>query len=112
MKDQDSILLTVKKMLGLPSDYTPFDLDVIVHINSAFLTLNQLGIGPSTVFSITDKSNTWDEFTNDEPDMEAVKNYIFLKVRMLFDPPSSSIIMDALKTASDEMLFRLNVQKD
>ena len=105
----DSILISIKKMLGIAEEYTPFDIDIILHINSVFMILNQLGIGPSSGFRIEDDSATWSDFTEDKLDVEAVKSYIYLKVRLLFDPPSSSAAMESINRLISELEWRLNV---
>lgn len=104
----DSILTSVKKMLGITSEYTHFDDDLIIHINSVFMILNQLGIGPSEGFSIASDVETWDEFTNDDLTLESVKSYMYLKVGILFDPPTSSSVMDAKNRMISELEWRLN----
>lgn len=108
----DSIFNTVKKMLGLPADYTPFDTDILVHINGVFLTLQQLGVGPKDGFSITGPDETWDEFLDQSSLLEAVKNYIYLKVRVAFDPPTGGSVLDAMKEQIAEYEWRINVQVD
>ena len=105
----DSILTSIKKMLGIAEEYTPFDVDIILHINSVFMILNQLGVGPSSGFRIEDDSATWSDFTEDKLDVEAVKSYIYLKVRLLFDPPSSSAAMESINRLISELEWRLNV---
>ena len=105
----DSILTSIKKMLGIAEEYTPFDVDIILHINSVFMILNQLGVGPSSGFRIEDDSATWSDFTEDKLDAEAVKSYIYLKVRLLFDPPSSSAAMESINRLISELEWRLNV---
>ena len=92
MTDQmgDSILVTIKKMLGLEDNYTPFDVDVMVHINAALMSLTQLGIGPKEGFTITDYTQTWSDFITNEVKLGAVKTYVYLKVKMVFDPPTNS----------------------
>lgn len=109
----DSILLTVKAMLGIPEDYEPFDSQLILFINSVLSVLRQVGIGNS-VFRITGSSETWDELisTEDDLDIDEVQTYVYMKVRMLFDPPTSSITMDALKQSIAEFEWRLNLQAD
>lgn len=106
----DSILDTIKQLLGIQSDYTAFDTDIIVHINSAFMALNQLGVGPTECFSIDGSGENWAEFVNKSIDLEAVKTYIYLKVRTIFDPPSSSVVMEAMNKNISELEWRLNVQ--
>ena len=105
----DSILTSIKKMLGIAEEYTPFDIDIISHINSVFMILNQLGVGPSAGFRIEDDSATWSDFTEDKLDVEAVKSYIYLKVRLLFDPPSSSAAMESINRLISELEWRLNM---
>lgn len=100
----DSILTSVKKMLGITEEYEHFDADIIMHINSVFMILTQIGIGPVEGFVIEDKSAVWSDFIPDTDPigMQAVKSYVFLKARMLFDPPSG-----AVADASDRMLSEL-----
>lgn len=108
----ESILVTIKKMLGLGEEYTPFDTDIIVHINSAFMTLTQLGIGPEEGFQITDANSTWGDFISDNEMIGAVTNYTYLTVRTLFDPPSNSFVMDAMQKQIEQLGWRLNVQAE
>lgn len=105
----ESILTSVKKMLGIAKDYTHFDSDIIMHINSVFLILNQLGVGPSDGFFIEDDTFLWEDFLDGETNMELVKSYVFLKVKLLFDPPLSSAAMDATNRMIAEFEWRLNV---
>lgn len=106
-----SILDTTKKMLGFDWDYTVFDIDIITHINSVFFTLQQLGVGPETGYSISDNSDTWDDYVAGD-NIQAVKSYMYLKVRMLFDPPANSFTQDAMKNAATEFEWRLNVHTE
>lgn len=106
----DSILDTIKKMLGIPTNDTAFDSDILVGINSAFMILNQLGVGPETVFSIEDKDATWVDFLTEEVMYSAVKTYIYLFVRLVFDPPATSFVLEALRSQKAELEWRLNVQ--
>lgn len=106
----NSILLTVKKMLGIAEEYKAFDIDVITNINSVFLTLNQLGVGPSG-FQITDESEEWSDFV-DPAKMPGIQTYVYLRTRLLFDPPTNSFLVDAIKKQVDEFEFRLNVQAE
>lgn len=106
----ESILTEIKKMLGIESEYTHFDSDIIVHINTALMTLNQLGVGPSEPAFITNESDTWENTLGGVKNIAAVKTYIYLKVRMLFDPPTSSFVMDAMNRQATELEWRLNVQ--
>lgn len=108
----DSILTSVKKMLGIASDYSHFDADIIMHINSVFMILHQLGVGPSEGFSISSDVETWDEFTNDDLTIESVKSYMYLKVGLLFDPPTSSNVLEARNRLAGELEWRLNAAAD
>lgn len=107
----DSILNTVKETIGPSSDYSIFDDELIMHINSVFFTLNQLGVGPKEPFTISDSSSTWDEFV-DEGQLEAVKTYVCQKVRLIFDPPTNSALLSAIKEMISEYEWRLNVEAD
>lgn len=106
----ESILKSIKKLLGIQEDYTHFDQDIILHINAAFMVLNQLGVGPETCFYIEDDTSEWEDFLDGAQNIEAVKTYIYLKVRLLFDPPASSTIMQSIKDAISEYEFRLPTQ--
>ena len=108
----ESILNTIKKMLGITADYTHFDTDIIIHINSALLTLNQLGVGPKQPASISSDSNTWRSVFGDGSDLEAVKTYIYLKVKTVFDPPTSSFVLEAMNRQISELEWRLNTQTE
>ena len=104
---EDSILITIKKMLGLAPEYPPFDTDIIVHINTYLQVLNQLGVGVDG-FTITDESATWADFLSERSASEQmVKTYLYLRVRMVFDPPTSSILSQAIKENVDELGWRL-----
>ena len=105
----ESILTSIKKLLGIPEDYEHYDADIIMHINSVFMILNQLGVGPSNGFSITDKTAVWSNFISDNNNLEAVKSYVYMKVRLLFDPPLSSAVMDCINKVINELEWRLNV---
>ena len=104
----DSILTSIKKLLGVAEDYTHFDTDIIFHINSVFATLSQIGIKPEG-FSIEDKYTTWDEYLNDSTCLHLVKVYVQLKVRLLFDPPSSSIVQASIDSHIKEYEWRLSI---
>ena len=93
----DSILTSVKKLLGLTEEYDAFDVDIIMHINSVYTILTQLGIGPSDGFMIEDKNNKWSEFIEDMRLYQLVKSYVWLKVKLLFDPPMNSAVMECYK---------------
>lgn len=108
----ESILTSIKKLLGITEEYEHFDGDLIVHINSVFMILNQIGVGPSEGFYIKDKTATWSEFISEGSKMEAVKSYVYLKVRLLFDPPSSSALMESINRSINELEWRLSVAVD
>lgn len=108
----DSILTSVKKMIGITEAYKQFDTDLIMHINSVFMILNQLGVGPNDGFSITDEYSTWDDFITEGDNLESVKTYIYLKVKLLFDPPQSSAVMECYKQNINELESRLNIQAE
>lgn len=105
----DSILVSIKKLLGIAADYTHFDPDIIMHINSAFSILTQLGVGPSEGFRIEDDVKTWNDFISDTIRLDAVKSYVYLKVGLMFDPPTSSAVLSAKERQISELEWRLNV---
>lgn len=107
-----SILNTTKKILGISEDYTVFDLDIITHINTAFSTLTQLGVGPVEGFMIEDASAEWTDFIADDLQYNSVKSYVFLRVRQLFDPPSTSYLIAAYDKQIQELEWRLNVHRE
>lgn len=108
----ESILNSVKKLLGIDPSYTHFDIDLIMHINSVFMVLRQLGVGPSNGYNITGKYEIWTDFINDVDQIPAVKTYVYQKVRLIFDPPSSSAHMEALKNSIAEFEYRLYVDAE
>lgn len=108
----ESILNSIKKLLGPDSSYEVFDPDIILHINSVFATLNQLGLGPAEGFEITGPDETWADFIGDVKYLNSVKTYIYIKVRLLFDPPSSSFVLTNLQKTAEELEWRLNVAVD
>lgn len=108
----DSILTSIKKVLNLADDYTPFDQDVIMHINSVFSTLNQLGVGPDAGFMIEDKTPTWDTFLEGDPRLNHIKTYVYLRVRMLFDPPTTGYHVEAMEAQRKELEWRINTQRE
>lgn len=115
MTEQDygeSILDSVKESLGIVSEDVDFDTQLIMHINSIFAVLHQIGIGPTEPFSIYDSDATWGDFIGDEAVIMNVKSYMYARVRLIFDPPSSSFVLDSLQKLSDEMEWRLNVAAD
>lgn len=106
----ESILNTIKKMLNISLDEKGFDEDILVGINTAFMKLNQLGIGPVEVFTIANQAAVWSDFLIDLSKYSAVKTYIYLVVRETFDPPSSTHVMTAIQKQIEELGWRLNVQ--
>lgn len=107
----DSILNSVKKKLGIQEDYTHFDEDIIIDINSVFMILNQLGVGPDEPFTIEDEDAYWDDFI-DNTRIEAVKSYMYMKVRLMFDPPTSGFLVDSLNKQIAELEWRMLVQAE
>lgn len=110
----ESILTSIKKMLGIYEADTSFDADIIMHINSVFTVLTQLGVGPSKGFSISDSLTIWDDFIPKEsmPEgvaYESMKSYMYLKVKLLFDPPASSTVTETYNRLINEFEWRLNV---
>ena len=107
---ETSILTSIKKLLGIEEDYTHFDSDITIYINSAFMSLHQLGVGPIDGFKILNKEATWGDFINERLDLEGVKTYVYLKCRLIFDPPQMGYLVDAIKGQINELEWRLNVQ--
>lgn len=110
----ESILTSIKKLLGIDESYTHFDADIIMHINSALMVLTQLGVGPEEGFMIEDDTSTWISFISEEnvAKIEAVKSYVYLKVKLLFDPPLSSAAIESINRQISELEWRLNVAAD
>lgn len=106
----DSILDSIKKLLGIQPEYTSFDEDIIVAINTSFATLNQLGVGPEGGYMIEDNTQTWNDYIT-TTNLNMVKTYIYLKSRLLFDPPTGGVL-DAIKNQLAELEFRLYVEVD
>jgi hypothetical protein len=107
-----SILTSTKKILGIAEAYTAFDLDIITHINATFSILAQLGVGPSEGFMIEDELNEWEEFDVPQAQLNLVKTYVFLKVRLLFDPPATSYLITATENQIKEYEWRLNLARE
>lgn len=109
----DSILTSIKKLLGIDKDYTHFDQDVIIHINSVLFILRKAGVGPDDPFTIKSDAETWTDFLGDDlEELEAVKTYVYMKVKLIFDPPLSSAAMESLKELIREYEWLLNVEAD
>ena len=107
----NSILNSVKKALGIV-EYDFFDPDLIVHINSVFADLNQIGVGPENGYSISDSSDQWSSFTDNDLLLQNVKSYMFLRVKMLFDPPASATVMNSYEKQINEFVYRMYVYTD
>ena len=105
----DSILTSVKKIIGISEEDESFDTDLIMHINSVLMILNQLGVGPEDGFSITDKSAVWTDVIGDNKLIEATKTFVGLKVRLIFDPATSSAVLDSINKSISELEWRINV---
>ena len=105
----DSILQSIEKLLGLDENYDAFDDDVMMHINSVLMILTQLGVGPKNGFSITGEEETWGDYLGEDiSKLSAVKTYVYLKVKTMFDPTSSSVVNEATKEMLKELEWRLN----
>lgn len=106
----DSILDSTKKVLGIDAAYTAFDQDVTMLINTALSNLHQLGVGPATGFAITDKTQTWTQFLDDDLTLNNVQAYVFLSVRLAFDPPQSGYLTTAFQKQLEELAWRINMR--
>lgn len=106
----DSILDTIKAMLGIPTTDTAFDTDIIVGINTSFMALNQIGVGPEAVFEIQDSTTEWSDFLDDVAKYAAVKSYIYLKTRLAFDPPTVGYHLSSMENQIAELGWRLSIQ--
>lgn len=106
----ESILTSVKKNIGGSAEDTYFEPDIKMHINSTLMTLTQLGVGPPDGFMINGVEETWEDFIGDRKDLAAIQSYVYLKVRLLFDPPTTSFVLSAMKDQASEYEWRLNVQ--
>lgn len=111
----DSILNGTKRALSLDPEYKVFDPDIMMHINSVFMTLNQLGVGPTGGYEITDEHDAWSTYLGGDPNLNVVKSYMYLRVRLMFDPPATSFTLDAFKEQVQQLEWRLALfteQKD
>lgn len=108
----ESILDSIKKMLGMEPNYEHFDADLILYINATFNILNQLGVGPKEGFNIKDRTNKWTEYIEDIEKIEMIKTYIYMKVKIMFDPSLTSSVNETMKEIIKELEWRLNVQVD
>jgi hypothetical protein len=107
-----SILTSVKKSLGIAAEQEEFDVDIIMFINSIFVILHHLGIGPNNGFQIQDAVPTWTDYVGSSPLMNIIPTYVSLRVRMLFDPPTTSYLQEAMKNQIDEMEWRISVDRE
>lgn len=108
----DSILTSVKKMLGIAEEYDHFDADLIMHINSVLTILGQLGVGPDEGFFIEDDGAEWTDFVPDMSNLQFIKTYVYQKVKLLFDPPQSASAIEALNRSISELEWRITAQVD
>lgn len=108
---EESILLSVKKLLGLDADYIAFDEDIKIHINSVFSLLGQLGVGPGNDFFIVDETAEWADFFAEE-DLNLIRTYTFLRVRMMFDPPQTSFLLESMNSQIKEFEWRISTQRE
>ena len=109
---ENSILKSVKKVLGMAPEYTAFDEDVLMHINTAFSILQQRGVGPEEGFDIQDDSTVWSDYTNNVKQLNMVKTYMYVRVRLVFDPPTTSFAIDAMQKQVDELEWRLQAIRE
>lgn len=105
----ESILDSIKELLGISSDDISFDKELIIHINSALMIVNQLGVGPTSGYSITSKDNKWNELMGDRKDLDAIKTDVYLRVRLIFDPPQNSFLVSAIKEQIQEYDWRIEI---
>lgn len=105
----ESILASIKKLLGISEECTGFDTDIIVHINTVLAALNQIGAGSEDGFAVSDASAKWSDFLGGNSRLNLVKSYVYVRVRLLFDPPASSAVLDSLKRAADELEWRISI---
>lgn len=112
MAVEESIFKSIKALLGPDADYDVFDPDILIFINGVLATLTQLGVGPKEGFRITGETETWHDFLGDYKDLESVKTYVYMKVRMIFDPPANSSVANAFDEMCKEIEWRLNIAMD
>lgn len=108
----ESILTSIKKLLGITEEYENFDADIIMHINSVLMILTQIGVGPPEGFFIQDETSTWADFVPDTMKIEAIKSYMYLKVKLLFDPPLSSAVMESYNRQIGELEWRITSEAE
>lgn len=114
---EERILSSIKKLLGLNDSITVFDNDIAIHINTVFASLAQAGVGPKDAdgnnigFKITTGNEVWSDFTDDNILLENVKSFVYIKVKLIFDPPTSSALLDAYNAQAKELEWRLYTQE-
>ena len=108
----ESILTSIKKLLGIAEDYIHFDVDLIMHINSVLSILTQIGVGPAEGFSIKDESSVWEDFVPENSKLELIKSYVYMKVKLLFDPPLISAVIESTNRIISELEWRNQVAAD
>jgi len=108
----ESILTSIKKLLGIAEEYTHFDADLIMHINSVLSILTQIGVGPAEGFSIKDESSVWEDFVPENSKLELIKSYTYMKVKLLFDPPLISAVIESINRIISELEWRIQVAAD
>ena len=108
----ESILTSIKKLLGIAEEYTHFDADLIMHINSVLSILTQIGVGPAEGFSIKDESSVWEDFVPENSKLELIKSYTYMKVKLLFDPPLTSAVIESINRIISELEWRIQVAVD
>jgi hypothetical protein len=111
-QNDDSILDSIKKLLSIEVADTTYDIDVIVHVNSVFSTLQQLGLGPASALYIADNTTKWSDFIGANPNVAAVKSYVFMRVKLLFDPPTLSYVLQSFQAQIDQLEWRFTVAAD
>ena len=109
---EESIFESIKSLLGPDASYDVFDQDILIHINTAISVLTQIGVGPASGFMVTGPDETWQDFIGDDKILQMVKTYIYMKVKMAFDPPANSSVLNAYNEACKEYEWRLNVEVD
>jgi len=108
----ESILTSIKSLLGIQEDMTNFDQDIMIHINTVFFQLEQIGVNPGTYFSIVDKTATWESYTLTNLNLQIIKSYMYFKVRLMFDPPISGSLVELMKTQVAELEWRIMISVD
>lgn len=108
----ESILNSIKKVLGIDPSYDVFDVDILMHINSVFADLHQIGAAPNPPIKVMDETTVWDDFIQGKENVDMVQTYVALRVRLLFDPPTSAYGIDSLQKQADKLEWRLSILED